>query len=59
MLWALLLIAACVLVFVANAGGETRVYLIPGLRDLALVGMSAIVYLCFVIVGVVIGFLLK
>ncbi len=58
MLWALLLIAACALIFVANAGESAKVLLIPGI-DLSISGMSALIYLCFVTIGVIIGFLLK
>ncbi len=58
MLWALLLIAACVIIFVANASERASVLLIPGL-DLSINGMSALIYLSFVIIGVILGFLLK
>ncbi|MFW6152289.1 MAG: hypothetical protein ACOC6C_04880 [Verrucomicrobiota bacterium] len=58
MLWALILIAACAIVFVANAGKHASVRLIPGI-DLSIDGMSALIYLAFVITGVIIGSLLK
>lgn len=58
LLWALILIAACVLIFVANAGDDISVRLVPGIK-LAIHGMGALVYMGFVIIGIVIGVLIK
>ena len=58
LLWALLLIAISVIILIANTSGRATVGLIPGL-SLDLSGIRAIIYFCFISLGVVIGILLK